>query len=56
MQVVSGELKGILGKVVGVDETNKLVRVAPQHESMTAELVLEVRYLFCYYYCLYDAP
>ena len=41
VQVIGGELKGVLGKVVSVDETNRLVRIQPQHENMTAELVLE---------------
>ena len=43
--VVGGELKGLTGKVIDVDEINGLVRVAPMHSEIIHDVFVEANLL-----------
>ena len=43
--VVGGELKSLTGKVISVDETSRLVKIAPMHSDMNHEVSVEANLL-----------
>jgi transcription elongation factor SPT5 len=45
VQVISGELKQLIGRIISIDEAAKLIKIAPMHSDMSTEIIVEASLL-----------